>query len=135
MGALLVAGGGCCEAVAIVDGMWGEWPATPEARVEVMYRQVRAVLADPASRGAPPTEGTDPRTAHGYGLVVTPRLCQRFWGAIECPTLVVETPRSRTPAGERAERVAWFGGPTTLLELDAADPATVLGAIAGWWGR
>jgi hypothetical protein len=135
MGALLVASGGACAAVAVVDGLWGPWPVTPEARVEVMYAQVRAVLADPGARLPPPSTGLDPRTAHGYALVVTPRLCRPFWGAIEVPTLLVETPRSRTPAEERAERVSWFGGPTELVELDTAKPAAVLAAIAGWWGR
>jgi hypothetical protein len=135
LGALLLGGGGACEAVAIVDGLWGPWPDTPEARVEVMYAQVRAVLADPGSRQAPPVSRTDPRTAHGYALVSTPRMCQRFWGCLECPTLVVETPRSPTPPDEVGERVSWFGGPTTLLRLDTAEPAAVLAAIAGWWRR
>jgi hypothetical protein len=135
LGALLLAGGGACEAVAVVDGLWGPWPLDPVQRVETMYRQVRAVLADPRSHEPPPATGTDPRTAHGYALVVTERMCRRFWGCLEAPTLVVETPASRTPADERAERVSWFGGPTTLVELGASDPAAVLGAVAAWWDR
>ena len=134
IGALLIAGGGACEAVAIVDGLWGPWPDTPESRVEVMYEQVRAVLGDAGSRDAPPDGGLDPRTAHGYALVITPRLCQRFWGAIEVPTLVIETPASRTPPGEREERVRWFGGPTELMVVASDDPATVLTAVERWWG-
>ena len=134
IGALLLAAGGACEAVAIVDGLWGPWPDTPEARVEVMYAQVRGVLADAASRAAPPASGTDPRTAHGYALVITPRLCRRFWGAIECPTLIVETPSSATPPGERAERASWFGGPAELVEVASDDPGAVLGAVDRWWG-
>lgn len=135
MGALLIAGGGACAAVAVVDGLWGPWPQTPEERVEIMYAQVRAVLADPGSRQAPPASGLDPRTAHGYALVITRRLCERFWGAIEVPTLVVETPASATPPEERGERVSWFGGPTTLVELDTSEPGAILATVADWWDR
>jgi hypothetical protein len=134
IGALLIAGGGACEAVAVVDGLWGPWPHTPEERVEVMYAQVRGVLADPGSRQAPPASGLDPRTAHGYALVITPRLCERFWGAIEIPTLLVETPASRTPLDERAERASWFGGPTDLIEVETTEPTDILRAVAHWWG-
>jgi hypothetical protein len=135
IGALLLAGGGACESVAVVDGLWGPWPDAPESRVEVMYAQVRRVLADPGAHQAPPTGGLDPRTAYGYALVSTPRQCRRFWGAIEIPTLVVETPASRTPPEERGERIGWFGGPTDLVQLDTSEPASVLGAVAEWWAR
>jgi hypothetical protein len=134
IGALLLAGGHACEAVAIVDGLCGPWPVTPEERVEVMYRQVRAVLGDPGSHGPAPVGGLDPRTAHGYALVSTPRQCRRFWGAVDIPTLVLETPGSLTPRGEREERASWFGAPATLLELDSEGPREILGAIADWWG-
>ena len=100
-----------------------------------MYAQIRGVLADPGARRPAPEHGLDPRTAHGYALVSTARQCRRFWGAIEIPTLLVETPRSSTPPGERAERASWFGGPTTLVEVPDATPATVLATIANWWGH
>jgi hypothetical protein len=133
MGALLVGAGGACEAVAVVDGLGGPWPDTPEARVEVVYAQVRAVLADPPAHRPPPAAGLDPRAAHGYAVVSTPRQCRRFWGCLECPTLIVETPRSRTPVDEVEERASWFGGPTSLVALDSAAPAAVLAAAAAWW--
>jgi hypothetical protein len=135
LGALMLACGEAVEAVAIVDGLWGPWPATAAERVDVMYDHIRAVLADPAATAAPPPHGLDPRGAHGYTIVATPRMIQRAWGCIERPTLVVETPQSPTPVGERGERLSWFGGPTTLLELDDGAPGAVLDAIAGWWGR
>lgn len=135
IGALILAAGGACAAAAVVDGLWGPWPRTPEERVEVMYSQVRAVLADPGAHQAPPEGELDPRTAHGYALVSTPRQCRRFWGAIEVRTLIVETPASCTPPEERAERVGWFGGPTDLVELDSVAPAAVLATIDAWWGR
>ena len=134
MGALLLAGGAGCAAVAIVDGLHGPWPTTGAERIDVTYRQIRSVLADPASQGPAPVGTVDPRTAFGYALVTTPRQCRAFWGCLEVPTLVVETPRSSTPADERAERVGWFGGPTTLVEVDSAEPSVVLAAVDGWWG-
>ena len=135
LAALMLACGEACERVAVVDGLWGPWPAAPAARVDVMYDQIRAVLADPPARAAPPPTGLDPRAVHGYALVATPRMIRPAWGAIQCPTLLVETPSSPTPRDERAERAAWFGGPITLVEVDAAAPATVLDAVAAWWGR
>ena len=134
LAALMLACGEACERVAVVDGLWGPWPVTPAARVDVMYDHILAVLADPPAWGPPPAAGLDPRAAHGYTIVATPRMIRRAWGAVACPTLLVETPSSVTPPEERAERSAWFGGPTTLVEVDADDPATVLDAIAAWWG-
>lgn len=135
VGALLLAAGGACERVAVVDGLHGPWLEAAEDRVELMYRQIRGIVADPAAHRAAPTGAVDPRTAHGYAVVTTPRQCRRFWGAVECPALVVETPASRTPEGERAERVGWFGGPTTLVELETAEPSAVLDAVGAWWSR
>ena len=52
----------------------------------------------------PPPTGLDPRTRHGYGVTVSPAFVQKFWGAITCPVLAIETPASPTPPDERAER-------------------------------
>jgi hypothetical protein len=60
------------------------------------------------------------------------RFAQHFWATIDQPVLAIETPRSTTPRDEREERLAWFGGATMLVELDAADPATVVDAIQAW---
>ena len=67
--------------------------------------------------------------------MVSPAFCRRLWSAIDQPVLVLETPVSVTPPEARRERVSWFGGATTLVELDAADPATVVDAIRGWIER
>jgi hypothetical protein len=40
--------------------------------------------------------------------------------------------RSMTPRDERRERIAWFGGAATLVEVDTANPATVVDAIQAW---
>ena len=97
-----------------------------------MYAGLRAILADDGAIGPPPPSGLDPRTRHGYGVTVSPPFAQRFWGAITCPVLAVETPASPTPPSERAERVAWFGGPTTLVELPVSTEADVTAEIVAW---
>lgn len=132
--ALVLAAGGGCDAVAIVDGLSGRWPAADEA-VGEMYAGLRRVLDDDAATGPPPASGLDPRTRHGYGLTVSASFARRFWGAITCPVLAVETPSSPTPTAERAERAGWFGGPTELLELDTRSPAAVVDAILRWSGH
>ena len=128
-GALILAAGGGCEAVAIVDGLWGRWPAAEEA-VDEMYAGIRRLLDDDAATAPPPSSGLDPRTRHGYGVTVSADFVRKFWGAVTCPVVVVETPASVTPPDERAERVRWFGGDRVLLEVGSSEPAVVVDAIA-----
>jgi len=130
-GALILAAGRGCDAVAIVDGLWGEW-LEPEDAIEEMYASLRGILADPGATGPAPRSGLDPRTRHGYGVSVSPSFAQRFWGSVVCPLLAVETSASTTPPGEREERLSWFGGETTLVELDTAAPHEVLRAVEAW---
>ena len=127
-GALILAAGAGCEAVAIVDGLWGRWPSPDEA-VDEMYGTIRRMLEDDGAVEAAPASGLDPRTRHGYGVSVSASFAQRFWGAVTCPVIVVETPRSATPPQERAERVGWFGGETELVQLDTSEPGAVVRAI------
>jgi hypothetical protein len=128
-GALILAAGGGCEAVAIVDGLWGRWPTAEEA-VDEMYGGLRRLLDDEGASAPPPPTGLDPRTRHGYGVSVSADFTRAFWGAITCPVVVVETPSSPTPPGERAERVAWFGGDAVLMELGTDAPSAIVEAIA-----
>jgi hypothetical protein len=130
-GALVHAAGGGCDRVVVVDGLWGRW-RTPAEEVDTFYALIRGIAADPAATGPPPDAGLDPRATRGYGVMTSARFCRRFWAAIDQPVLALETPASTTPREERAERVAWFGGPATVVELDAADPATVVAAIGAW---
>jgi hypothetical protein len=132
--ALILAAGGGCDAVAIVDGLWGPWQ-DPDAAIDEMYAGLRALLADDAAIAPPPPSGLDPRSTHGYGVHVSAPFARRFWGAITCPVLAVETPASPTPPGERAERRSWFGGDATLLEVGSSQPADVTAAISAWSGR
>jgi hypothetical protein len=129
--ALVVAAGGDCDRVVIVDGLWGPW-RSPAEEIDAFYAMIRAIAADPAATGPPPRSGLDPRASYGYGVMSSTRFAQRFWAAVDQPALVIETPRSTTPPDERRERVGWFRGATALLELDAADPAAVVAAIQAW---
>ena len=115
----------------VVDGLWGSW-RTPAEEVDAFYGMIRAIAADPAATGAAPASGLDPRATYGYGVMSSARFCRRLWAAIDQPVLAIETPSSTTPPEARAERVAWFGGAATLVELDAADPAAVVAAIRAW---
>ena len=128
-GALILAGGGGCEAVAIVDGLWGRWPSAEEA-IDGMYDGLRRMLDDEGVTAPPPPSGLDPRTRHGYGVTVSATFVEKFWGAITCPVVAIETPASATPPDERAERVSWFGGETALVELESGEPALIVRAIA-----
>ena len=127
--ALILAAGGGCEAVAIVDGLWGRWPAADEA-VDDMYGAIRRLVDDEGATAPPPASGLDPRTRHGYGVTVSADFVRKFWGAITCPVVIVETPASTTPPEERAERASWFRGETVLIELGSGEPALVVEAIA-----
>jgi hypothetical protein len=130
-GALVDAAGGGCDRVVVVDGLWGPW-RTPVEEVDAFYAMIRAIAADPAATGAAPASGLDPRATYGYGVMSSARFAARFWGAIDQPVLALETPASITPRDERAERVEWFGGSATLVELDSVDPAAVVEAIRAW---
>jgi hypothetical protein len=130
-GALILAAGGGCGAVAIVDGLWGPW-SEPDDAIATVYAALRGIAADDGAVGPPPASGLDPRARHGYGVSMSRAFAQRFWGAITCPLLAIETPASPTPPGEVAERVGWFGGPTTLVELADDSPVAVVEAVAAW---
>jgi hypothetical protein len=117
--------------VAIVNGLWGPWK-DPDDAIDDMYANLRAIIADASAIAPAPASGLDPRARHGYGVSVSPGFVQRFWGAISCPVLAVETPTSITPPGERGARAAMFGGETTLVELDDTSPAATLAAVLDW---
>lgn len=130
-GALILAAGGGCDALAIVDGLWGPWQEPADA-IDAMYANLRAILADEGAVNPAPPSGLDPRTKHGYGVNISPAFAQRFWGSVACPVLAIETPASTTPAHERAERLGWFSGPTTLVDLADASARSVVATIVDW---
>lgn len=132
--ALVSAAGGDCDRIVIVDGLWDAW-RDPSEEIDGFYAMIRAIAADPDATAPPPASGLDPRASYGYGVMSSARFAQRFWGTIDQPLLAVETPRSRTPRAERMERIAWFGGDAALVQLDMADPVTVVEAIQTWTSR
>jgi pimeloyl-ACP methyl ester carboxylesterase len=129
--ALVHAAGGDCDRVVVVDGLWAPW-RPPADEIDAFYAMIRAIAADPAATAPPPASGLDPRAGYGYGVMSSARFAQRFWATIDQPVLAIETPRSTTPRDERTERLGWFGGATTLVELDTGDAATVVDAIQAW---
>jgi pimeloyl-ACP methyl ester carboxylesterase len=129
--ALVHAAGGGSDNVVVVDGLWGRW-RSPSEEIDAFYSMVRAIASDPAATARPPASGLDPRATYGYGVMSSGQFAQRFWAEVDQPVLAIETPNSTTPRDERPERVAWFGGPTTLVEVDGFDPATIVEAIQNW---
>jgi hypothetical protein len=129
--ALISAAGGDYERVVIIDGLWGPW-LSPAEEIDAFYTMIRAIAADPAATDPPPGSGLDPRTSYGYGVMSSARFAQHFWAAVDQPLLAIETPHSMTPRDERTQRIAWFGGATTLVELDSTNPATVVDTIQTW---
>ena len=129
--ALVSAAGRDCDRIVIVDGLWGPW-REPREEIDVYYAMMRAIAADPAATGPAPDSGLDPRASYGYGVMSSARFARLFWATIDQPLLAIETPRSITPHDERTERMGWFGGATTLVELDTADPTAVIDAIRAW---
>ena len=132
--ALVSAAGGDCDRVVVVDGLWGAW-RDPSEEIDAFYAMIRAIATDPAATAPPPASGLDPRASYGYGVMSNARFAHDFWATIDQPLLAIETPRSLTPRDERMVRLAWFGGATALVELDPANPATVVDAIQGWARR
>ena len=130
-GALVLAAGGGCGAVVLVDGLWPAWREPAEV-IDAMYANLRAVIADRGAVAPPPTSGLDPRARYGYGVSMSAPFAATFWRAVSCPVLAVETPASMTPPAERPARAALFGGPTTLIELDDGSPAAVVAAVQAW---
>jgi pimeloyl-ACP methyl ester carboxylesterase len=120
-----------CSRVVVVDGLWGAW-LTPKESIDDFYTSIRKLADDEPATGPAPTHGLDPRTRHGYGLFVSERFLRHFWGSIVVPVLAIETPRSLTPPAAREERVSWFGGPASLVQLDSDDPARIVVAIDDW---
>ena len=125
------AGGGCGGGAVIVDGLWGPW-RTSEEEIDVLHATLRAIVADRDATGPPPMTGLDRRTSYGYGVMSSAPFSQRFWGVIHQPVLAIETPASTTPPREREERLSWFAGPATLVELSEGAPSRVVAAITDW---
>ena len=133
-GAELLAGGGRACALVLVDGLGGPW-ITEEQLARDQAQWLRDVLEDPeATRW--PERLPDPVLAHGFPSVWEPQFTASRRGAIKVPLLAIETLRSPTPAAQRADRAAAFGGPHRVVELDTHGTDGALDEIAtavlGW---
>jgi hypothetical protein len=105
--------------LVLVDGLGGRW-TTPEQQIVEQNTWLREKFLDP--------------DVVSYPHVWIEPFASALRANIRCPVLVIETPSSITPAGEAEKRVDQFAGPAHLLRLDAADPALVIDAVAGWVG-
>ena len=91
------------------------WPSSTACGVRGRTRttpstdDVRRPPSDPRRRRRRSPRRRRPASTRGRGTATActcpPAFAQRFWGAITCPVLAVETPASPTPPSERAERV------------------------------
>ena len=129
--ALVCASGGTGSAVVIVNGLCGPWQP-PKTQVDVLYATIRALADDVDATATAPISGLDPRTRHGYALMSSAAFVQYFWGSIDQAVLAIETPRSTTPPTERASRLAYFAGETTLVQLQTDAPDAIVEAIETW---
>ena len=130
-GALVHAVGGGCGRVVVVDGLGGPWQTARE-QIDAFYADLRSIFEDQAAIDTAPSSGLDPRACYPYGVMTSAEFAQRFWGEIDQPVLAIETPASTTPPDERAERIAWFSGDTTLVVIDTSEPAAIVAAIQRW---
>lgn len=119
---------GRSSALVLVDGLGGPWLDVP-ARNAALRDHRRLILATPAALAPHRAATTDPRA----DLVPGPtdrdhvlRTCE----AVLVPTLVVETPSSRTPDAD--ELVRCFAD-ATLVRMRSSDPADVADAVTEWW--
>jgi pimeloyl-ACP methyl ester carboxylesterase len=120
----LLASGGRASSLVLIDGLGGPWASNDELVAE-QHRWLHAVFADAAALAAPPSDGIDPRLAHGHPTVWQRAFTEARRATITVPVLALESPASRTPSSERDERVAAFGGPARWLPIEAVDPAAV----------
>ncbi len=119
---------GRSSALVLVDGLGGPWLDVP-ARNAALRDHRRQILATPAALAPHRAATTDPRA----DLVPGPTdrdHAQRTCEAILVPTLVIETPASRTP--DAAQLVGCFAD-AVLVRVPSSDPAHVADAVARWW--
>ena len=130
-GAELLAAAGRASALVLVDGLGGPWVSRSEL-MDAQHAWLRAVLADPAALAPPPPGVLDPRLRHGFPSIWEREFTEARRRAITVPVLALESPASPTPSGERAERVAAFGGDGRVEEIVEASPQAVLAALSAW---
>jgi pimeloyl-ACP methyl ester carboxylesterase len=128
----LLAAAGRASRLVLVDGLGPPWCTVDEV-VADQHRWLREVLADRESL-EPPARTPDPRLQHGFWSVWERGFVADFRKSISVPVLAVETPASRTPAAERAERLADYTGRAEGVEAADTSASAVADALtgAGW---
>jgi pimeloyl-ACP methyl ester carboxylesterase len=130
-GAELLAAAGRAAALVLVDGLGGPWISLG-ALMAAQHEWLRGVLADPDALAPPPVGALDPRLRHGFPSIWERAFTAARRSSIKVPVLALETPASPTPADERAERVAAFGGDAEWEEIADASPQAVVDALTAW---
>ncbi len=115
----ILAAAGRAARLVIVDGLGPAWCNVDELLAD-RNRWLRGVFDDPEAL-APPTASPDPRLAHGFPSVWERGFIGHLRRSIVVPVLAVETPASPTPFGERAERLADYGGSATMRDAATMD--------------
>jgi pimeloyl-ACP methyl ester carboxylesterase len=127
----LLAAAGRASGLVLVDGLGGPW-ITPAELMAVQHAWLREVVADPPALARPPVGGLDPRLRHGFPSIWERPFTEARRAAIAVPVLALESPASPTPARERDERVAAFGGDARWEEIAEVSPQAVLAAMTAW---
>jgi pimeloyl-ACP methyl ester carboxylesterase len=127
----LLAAAGRASALVLVDGLGGPWIG-PAELMAVQHEWLREVVADAPALAPPPPDALDPRLRHGFPSIWERPFTEARRAAITVPVLALESPASPTPAGERAERVAAFGGNARWEPIVEVSPQAVLDAASAW---
>lgn len=130
--AQLLALGGRARALVLVDGLGSPW-VTAEEGARLDRERMRALSDDPAALAPHTGGGLDPRLAHGPHPHGSRDLALRAARAVAVPTLVVESPRSTTPAADRDALRAEWSAPVEIALVPDTDAPTVVDALVAWW--
>ena len=119
----------------LVDGLGGPW-VTRRELMDVQHAWLRRGARRPRRRWRRRRpDALDPRLRHGFPSIWEREFTEARRNAITVPVLALETPASPTPADERAERVAAFGGDGRggeIAEIAEVSPQAVLAALTAW---
>jgi pimeloyl-ACP methyl ester carboxylesterase len=129
----VLAAAGRASKLVLVDGLGPPW-ASADDLVADRHRWLRDVFNDPAAL-APATASPDPRLVHGFPSFWDREFVGNLRRSITVPVLAVETATSLTPRVERDERLASYGGPTTLVEVKGTEELSAALRDAGWLGQ
>jgi pimeloyl-ACP methyl ester carboxylesterase len=123
----LLAAAGRASRLVLVDGLGPPWCTVDEV-VADQHRWLREVLADREALELP-KRTPDPRLQHGFWSIWERGFVADFRKSISVPVLAVETPASRTPPAERAERLADYSGRAEAVDAAGGSAEAVADAL------